>query len=118
MVKVDLGAPERKLIIDLLNQYLDWILAVTGLYGQYMTFVRKVWWSPWYGLIMQIGWIYYAIIRNDFGLITLCGGSSTIMMIAILNDRRLALKRMRPENAEKNQVLKETLHLDKVGGGE
>lgn len=115
MVRAVSGALELELILDLLNQYLDWILAITGLYGQYMTFVQKVWWSPWYGLIMQIGWIYYAVIRNDYGLITLCGGSSTIMLIAIMNDRKLALKKMLPENAEKNQAIKDTLH---IGGGE
>ena len=104
-------ALEPNLIIHLFNQYLDWILAITGLYGQYMTFVRKVWWSPWYGLFTQIGWIYYALVRKDFGLIFLCGGSSTIMIVAIINDRKVALKKMIPENAEKNQALKDTLHI-------
>lgn len=97
------------MVIDLFNQYLDWILAVTGLYGQYMTFVKKVWWSPWYGLIMQFGWIYYAIIRGDFGLIALCSGSSTIFVVAIINDRKVALKAMKPENVEKNHAIKDIL---------
>ena len=104
--------------MELFNLYLDWFLAVTGLYGQYMTFVRKVWWSPWYGLAMQIAWIYYAVIRGDTGLITLCGGSSTIMIFAIINDRRVALKAMKPENAEKNQALKEVFVLGTVLKGD
>lgn len=85
------------------------MLATTGLFGQYMTFVRKAWWSPWYGLLMQMGWIYYAIIRNDFGLIFLCAGSSAVFIIAIHNDRRVALKAMKPENIKLNKTIKSIL---------
>jgi hypothetical protein len=86
--------------------YLDWILATLGLYGQYITFVKKAWWAPWLGLGSQAGWITYAITRSDYGLIFLCIGSGSILIMAIRKDERLHLVPMIRENAKKNRLLK------------
>lgn len=104
--------------MEFFNQYLDWVLAIVGLFGQYITFVKKSWWAVWFGLGSQVGWVYYAIIRNDLGLVPLCIGSTTILIIAIINDRKIAMRAMRPENAEKNHAVLHVLHLDKVLKGD
>ena len=47
---------------------LDWVLA-GGMVTLKILLVRKVWWSPWFGLCLQPIWVIYAFLSQQYGFL-------------------------------------------------
>lgn len=68
--------------MNFLIVYLDWILGASSLFGQFL-FIRKVWWSPIFGLSLQLLWYTFAIQRGEYGLIPATTGFTILYLYGI-----------------------------------
>ena len=70
-------------MLEFFFTYLDWILGMASLLGQ-LFLLRKLWWSPYFGLGLQGLWVTYAINRGDYGLLPATCGFPALYVYGIV----------------------------------
>lgn len=71
--------------------HIDWVAGGLSVYSTWLTYCQKSKWSVHYCLVLQLVWVAYAVVRQEYGLMPLTVANTAVLTRALCHGRMKGL---------------------------